>query len=200
MRRISLPIMRSKLKNIWSCILKSFSLRIKRRCFSATGNPVLRAGRLVERYHWKIGDIITLKGTYIPGNCEFVLRGIYYGKYETTDERAFVFHWEYMNEVSEKERVLLCGSRPGFYMVGSEGSEPLRRRWPRRLTGTLRIHWRRRSLRRKRLLSSLSSPWLEAIIMAIQMVSFVDHHHHYRRGGQHHGHDRTGTDRRIRHL
>ena len=38
------------------------------------------AGRiLVEKYGWKIGDIITLKGTIYPGNWDFVLRGMYTG-------------------------------------------------------------------------------------------------------------------------
>ena len=46
------------------------------------------AGRkLVEKYHWRIGDIVTLKSAIYPGNWEFVLRGIYHGRDESTDER-----------------------------------------------------------------------------------------------------------------
>ena len=33
--------------------------------------------KLAKRFDWKIGDIITLRGTIFPGNWEFVLRGIY---------------------------------------------------------------------------------------------------------------------------
>ena len=38
------------------------------------------AGRkLAARYGWRIGDVITLKGTIYPGTWEFVLRAIYQG-------------------------------------------------------------------------------------------------------------------------
>lgn len=61
------------------------------------------AGRkLAERYHWKIGDTITLKGTIYPGNWEFTLRAIYKGKESSTDEGQFFFHWNYLNETMRK--------------------------------------------------------------------------------------------------
>ena len=47
--------------------------------------------KLIERYHWKIGDTVVLKGSIYPGNWEFVLRGIYRGRDESTDERLFFF-------------------------------------------------------------------------------------------------------------
>ena len=57
------------------------------------------AGRkLAERFGWRIGDTITLKGTIFPGNWEFVLRAIYHGRDENVDERIFFFHWDYLNE------------------------------------------------------------------------------------------------------
>ena len=66
------------------------------------------AGRkLVERYGWKIGDIITLKGTIFPGNWDFILRGIYRGRDNTVDETAFFFHWNYLNEALKKGRPFL---------------------------------------------------------------------------------------------
>ena len=61
------------------------------------------AGRkLVNRFGWKIGDTIVLKGTIYPGNWEFVLRGIYRGTRKDADETVFFFHWDYLNETLRK--------------------------------------------------------------------------------------------------
>jgi len=61
------------------------------------------AGRkLAERYGWKIGDSIALKGTIFPGTWEFTLRGIYRGKEASTDEGQFFLHWNYLNETMRK--------------------------------------------------------------------------------------------------
>ena len=61
------------------------------------------AGRkLANRYGWKIGDPIVLKGTIYPGNWEFVLRGIYRGTRRDADETVFFFHWDYLNETLKK--------------------------------------------------------------------------------------------------
>ncbi len=75
------------------------------------------AGRkLAERYGWKIGDIITLRGTIFPGNWDFVLQGIYKGRDENVDETAFFFHWEYLNETLKKT-VPRRADQIGWYMI-----------------------------------------------------------------------------------
>ena len=76
------------------------------------------AGRiLIERYGWKIGDIITLKGTIFPGEWDFVLRGIYTGRDKTVDESAFIFQWDYLNETLKKTTPLRA-DQVGWYMIG----------------------------------------------------------------------------------
>ncbi|MGQ9645429.1 MAG: ABC transporter permease [Thermodesulfobacteriota bacterium] len=76
------------------------------------------AGRkLISRFGWKIGDIVTLKGLIFFGNWDFVLRGVYRGKDETTDETQFFFHWDYLNE-GLKKRGHLWADHVGFYMIG----------------------------------------------------------------------------------
>ena len=76
------------------------------------------AGRkLVSKHGWKIGDIVTLRGLIFVGNWDFVLRGIYRGKDETTDETQFFFHWDYLNE-GLKKRGHVWADQVGFYMVG----------------------------------------------------------------------------------
>jgi len=53
------------------------------------------AGRqLVERFHWKLGDRITLLGSPFGITPELTLRGIFTGG----PDDQFLFHWEYMNE------------------------------------------------------------------------------------------------------
>jgi putative ABC transport system permease protein len=50
--------------------------------------------KLAERFRWRLGDAITLKGTIYPVDLEFTLRGIYTG----LDETAFFFHHAYLEE------------------------------------------------------------------------------------------------------
>lgn len=76
------------------------------------------AGRkLADKYGWKIGDAITLKGKIYPGNWDFVLRGIYRGRDRTVDETQFFFHWSYLNEAVKKVWPAFA-DKVGFYMVG----------------------------------------------------------------------------------
>ena len=76
------------------------------------------AGRkLVDKYGWKIGSTVTLKGTIYPGNWDFILRGIYRGKDRTTDETQFIFHWDYLNE-NMKIKSPRRADQVGFYMIG----------------------------------------------------------------------------------
>jgi putative ABC transport system permease protein len=142
---------------------KEMFLRDRRGCI---------AGRkLAERYHWKIGDMITLKGTYIPGNWEFVLRGIYRGKYDTTDERVFVFHWDYLNEVLKKRRSFFT-DQVGFFMIGvkdpnraAEVAQAVDKNFKNSLAETIT------ETEKAFVLSFISMA--DAIIIAIQLVSLV---------------------------
>ena len=76
------------------------------------------AGRKVaEKFGWKIGDNIVLKGTIFPGTWEFVLRGIYHGARKTTDETQLFFHWDSVNETLKKTAPHRA-DMVGFYMIG----------------------------------------------------------------------------------
>lgn len=72
--------------------------------------------KLADRYGWKVGDAITLKGTIFPGDWNFVLRGIYKGRDETVDETMFFFHWDYINEALKKTAPQRAG-QVGLYFV-----------------------------------------------------------------------------------
>jgi putative ABC transport system permease protein len=61
------------------------------------------AGRqLAQRYGWRLGDSIVLRGTIYPGEYQFILRAIYRGRDPTTDENRLFFHWDYLNETMKK--------------------------------------------------------------------------------------------------
>ncbi|HJV52042.1 MAG TPA: ABC transporter permease [Noviherbaspirillum sp.] len=72
--------------------------------------------KLAAQYGFKIGDVIPIKGTIFPGQWEFVVRGIYDGKRETTDTSQFFFHWDYLNE-KMLQTVKRRANQVGLYVV-----------------------------------------------------------------------------------
>ncbi len=88
----------------------------EKKAFLADRKGFVAGRKLAERFHWKIGDQVTLKGTIYPGNWDFVMRGIYKGRDETVDETQFFFHWDYLNETMKR---LYPGraDQAGFYMI-----------------------------------------------------------------------------------
>jgi len=73
--------------------------------------------KLAEKYGWKIGDVVPIRGTIWPGTWEFVVRGIYHGVDKKTDEHQFFFHWEYLNETA-KLRYPRRANLAGIFIVG----------------------------------------------------------------------------------
>ena len=53
---------------------------------------------LAERFNWKLGDRIPIKGTIFAGNWEFNVRGIYRGRRVQDDTTQFWFRWDYLDE------------------------------------------------------------------------------------------------------
>ncbi len=57
------------------------------------------AGRhLADRFRWRLGDRITLLGSFYGVTPEVVLRGIYTAE-RPDQEDMFFFHWDYLNEM-----------------------------------------------------------------------------------------------------
>ena len=68
-----------------------------------------------QRFNWKVGDRIPLKGTIYPGVWEFNIRGIYTGKSADVDTTVLWMHWDLLNErVPDPNRKNLVG----WYTVG----------------------------------------------------------------------------------
>ncbi len=58
--------------------------------------------RLADRFGWKIGDNVPLIGTIYPGDWKFTIRGIYNGRDKDVDETAFLFRFDYLDEVMKE--------------------------------------------------------------------------------------------------
>jgi putative ABC transport system permease protein len=130
------------------------------------------AGRkLADRFKWKIGDTVTLRGTIFPGQWDFVMRGIYRGRDKTVDETTFFFHWDYLNE-NLKKISARRGDQVGFYMIGvtkpeiaAEVAVAIDKAFSNSLAETLTETEK-----------AFNLGWIamsQAIVVAIQLVSFV---------------------------
>jgi putative ABC transport system permease protein len=143
----------------------------EREAFIKDRRSFVAGRKLVERYHWRIGDKVVLKGTIYPGNWEFVLRGIYKGRDKGTDESAFFFHWDYLNEGMRKK----MPGRPdqvGFYMLGV-GNPDLAAEVAARIDAAFKNSLAETLTETEKAFQMSFVSMSDAIITAIKLVSFV---------------------------
>lgn len=143
----------------------------QKRAFITDRKGCLAGRKLAERFGWRTGDSITLKGTIFPGSWEFVLRGIYEGAEKSTDESQFFFHWDYLNETLRRT-VARRADQAGVLVIAlknpqqaSEVSQAVDAQFANSLAETLT------ETEKAFQLSFISMT--EAIVVAIQIVSFV---------------------------
>lgn len=72
--------------------------------------------KIADRFGWKLGDTVRIRGTFFMGDWDFIIRGIYTGADRTTDETAFMFHWAYIDEQLRKTEPQRTG-QVGWYVV-----------------------------------------------------------------------------------
>jgi putative ABC transport system permease protein len=74
-----------------------------------------------DRYGFKVGDRVPLKGAGFPGDWEFNVRGIYTARRPSDDLTQFWFRWDYLKEKAPP----WFGNQVGWYTVriapGSDG-------------------------------------------------------------------------------
>lgn len=129
-------------------------------------------GRLLaDQFGWKVGDVIPLKGAIYPGDFEFVVRGIYEPKDDTTVTRQFYFHWDYLNELL-KQKFPKRAEYAGVFIVGiadgsraAELSQVIDREFRNSLAETL--------TETEKAFQLGFVAQMEAIVTAIRIVSFV---------------------------
>jgi putative ABC transport system permease protein len=127
--------------------------------------------RLADNYGWKVGDLITLRGTIFPGQWEFVLRGIFKGAERSTEERVLLFQWDYLNETMKKTAPRRA-DQAGYFIIGvtnpnlaAETAVAVDRTFRNSLAETL--------TETERAFQMGFVSMTEAILIAIQIVSYV---------------------------
>ncbi len=72
---------------------------LQREVFIKEKTACVVGSKTMQRFGWKVGDRITLRGTIWPVDLELVIRGVYYGG---LDETNLFFHHEYLDELLGK--------------------------------------------------------------------------------------------------
>lgn len=144
---------------------------LQRASFLSDRRGAVAGKKVADKFGWKVGDTVTLKGTIFPGNWEFTIRGIYRGKDRSVDETQFFFHWDYLDETMKKTAPRRAG-QVGYYIIGisnpnlaGEVSTAIDATFKNSLAETL-------TETEKAFQMSFVS-MTEAILIAIQLVSIV---------------------------
>jgi len=144
---------------------------LQRSSFLSDRRGAVAGKKVADKFGWKVGDTVTLKGTIFPGNWEFTIRGIYRGKDRSVDETQFFFHWDYLDETMKKTTPRRAG-QAGYYIIGisnpnlaGEVSAAIDATFKNSLAETL-------TETEKAFQMSFVS-MTEAILIAIQLVSIV---------------------------
>ncbi|MCA1943992.1 MAG: ABC transporter permease [Desulfovibrio sp.] len=88
----------------------------QRLAFLKDRKGALAGRKLMERFGWKLGDTITLRGTIYPGDWPLTIRAVYEGAHNTVDETQLLFHWAYLDETMQRQQSSRAGE-VGFYMI-----------------------------------------------------------------------------------
>jgi len=127
--------------------------------------------KLAERYGFKLGDTIVLKGTIYPGDWEFVVRAIFDGKDAKTDLSQFMFHWEYLNETM-KRTAPRRANQVGLYII--ELSNPsLAATISREIDAEFKNSQAETLTETEKAFQLGFVSMIEAVVVAIRVVSFL---------------------------
>lgn len=74
----------------------------ERKAFLADRKGAIVGRKIADRFGWKVGDTLPLRGTIYPGTWTFTIRGIFDGAEAATDTAAMYFHWDLLNETIKR--------------------------------------------------------------------------------------------------
>ncbi|MBI3805184.1 MAG: ABC transporter permease [Nitrospirae bacterium] len=139
--------------------------------FKQQRNAAVVGRKLAERFNWKVGDVIQMRGMIFPGDWEFTIRGIYTGAQKSTDETQFIFHYQYLDEKLKQTEPWRAGN-VGWYVVkvkdprqAAEVAEAIDLRFKNSLAETLT------ETERAFVLGFISMS--ETILVALRIISLV---------------------------
>ncbi|HMJ50332.1 MAG TPA: ABC transporter permease, partial [Burkholderiales bacterium] len=127
--------------------------------------------KLAERFGWKVGDVVPLRGTIFPGTWTFTVRGIFRGVEKKTDTSQFFFHWDYWNETL-KQTVPRRANYVGLYIVGLSHPEHAAQ-VSREIDDTFKNSLAETLTETEKAFQLSFVEMTEAILIAIQIVSIV---------------------------
>jgi putative ABC transport system permease protein len=84
--------------------------------FKRERNAAIIGIDIANRYDLKLGDTMSVEGDVYPGRWEFVVRGIYHPRDQTTDPSSMMFHYKYVDERVRQEAPNRAGEI-GWYIV-----------------------------------------------------------------------------------
>jgi putative ABC transport system permease protein len=143
----------------------------QRRAFMSDRVGAVAGRKLADKYGWKVGDQIPLRGTIYPGTWTFNLRGIYEGAEEGTDTSTFFFHFDYLNE-SIKRRYPGRGDQAGVFIErlrNADDAAPV----SQAIDATFRNSLAETLTETEKAFQLGFVSMSEAILLAIQAVSYV---------------------------
>jgi putative ABC transport system permease protein len=143
----------------------------ERRAFAADRVGAIAGRKLADKYGWKVGDQIPLRGTIYPGTWTFNLRGIYEGAEEGTDTSTFYFHYDYLNE-AVKRRNPRFGDQAGVFIVQLRNPDDAAA-VSQAIDGTFRNSLAETLTETEKAFQLGFVAMSEAILLAIQAVSYV---------------------------
>lgn len=143
----------------------------ERKAFLVDRKGCVVGRKLADRFGWKIGDVVTLRGTIFPGNWEFTVRGVYEPGRKNTDTTQFFFHWDYLDETMRKTNPRRAG-QVGFYVTGL-ASPDLAAEVSLFTDGMFRNSLAETLTETERAFQLSFVSMTEAIVIAIRLVSYV---------------------------
>jgi putative ABC transport system permease protein len=79
---------------------------------------VLVGRNLAQKFGWKVGDTVPLRGTIYPGTWNFTIRGIYQGADASVDENQMLMHWAFVNETLRARSGGRSSNMVGVFVLG----------------------------------------------------------------------------------
>ena len=143
----------------------------ERRAFAADRVGAIAGRKLADKYGWKVGDQIPLRGTIYPGTWTFNLRGIYEGAEEGTDTSTFFFHYDYLNE-AVKRRFPRSADQAGVFIEQLRNPDDAAA-VTQAIDGTFRNSLAETLTETEKAFQLGFVAMSEAILLAIQAVSYV---------------------------
>jgi putative ABC transport system permease protein len=93
-----IPIFAIDPQTFWSTFPEIETPEEQKKAFFADREGAVVGITTVERFGWKLGDRVPIKGTTFPGNWEFNIRAFYRSDQHKYDTTGFFFHYTRLEE------------------------------------------------------------------------------------------------------